>query len=218
MTATARATLQMTAAAPDLLADPSAARRTAREILAESRFHQPDVPRPLHGALVAIGKFLEAPLSAIERLAGGLAKVFPGGIAGVWVAFAVALAALTLTLARRRARAGLRGQGQAPAGGELEHAAELERAALAAEREGRLEDAVRLRFRAGLASLSERATIPPARTTPTREVARRLRSARFDALAARFDEIAYGHAAATATDVESARRDWPQIVDAARRP
>jgi hypothetical protein len=196
----------------------AAAQRAARAILAESRFHQPGAPRPLHGALVAIGKFLEAPLSGIERLADDLATVSPGGIAGVWVAFALALAAITVALACRRARARLRGarQAQDDPGG-AERAADLDRAASGAEREGRLEDAVRLRFRAGLAALSERAAIPSARTTPTREVARRLRSARFDALAERFDEIAYGHDSATAADVEHARRDWPEILDAGAR-
>lgn len=197
--------------------DPAAAQRAARAILAEHRFHQPDVPRPLHGALVAIGRFVEAPLTAIERLAGDLATILPGGIAGVWVVFALALGALALTLARRRARSMPAGHDEGLPDGALERAADLERAALAAERAGRLEDAVRLRFRAGLIRLSEHDAIPSPRTTPTREVARRLHSARFDALAQRFDEIAYGHADATRTDVETARRDWPQIIDAGPR-
>ncbi len=204
--------------AGELLRDPGAAQRAAREILAERRFHQPSVPRPLHGTLVAIGKLLASPLNAIEKLAGDLAQYTPGGVTGVWVLFALALAAITLGLARRLTRAELRGPRAAPHGtGGTQSAVELERAAEAAEREGRLDDAVRLRFRAGLARLGERETIPAPRTTPTWVLARRLRSPRFDALAQRFDEIAYGHEPANAADVETARREWPQIIDAGPR-
>ncbi len=195
------------------LSDPGAAQRASHQILTESRFHQPNVPRPLHGLLVAVGKVLESPLSAVESLVTALAAIVPGGVAGVWALFALALAALAAALARRLARAGLRGRTPTAAGSELEGAVHLEAAALAAERDGRLADAVRLRFRAGLMRLSDRGAIPPAQSTPTREVARRLRSERFEALAHRFDEIAYGHDGAVAADVERARHDWPRIVD-----
>ncbi len=189
-----------------------AAQRAAHAILAEGRFHSPRIPRPLHGALVAIGNVLEAPLRALQGLVGILGAAFPGGVAGVWIALAIALLALTLVLAARRSRSALAGEGTAPAAGSPERASELERAALLAEREGRFDDAVRLRFRAGLAHLTERHTIPSARTTPTVEVSRVLRSASFDSLARRFDEITYGSSPAAREDVEAARTEWPRVL------
>jgi hypothetical protein len=71
---------------------------------------------------------------------------------------------------------------------------------------------VRLRFRAGLARLSEHATISSAPTATTVEISRQLGSSRFDALAGRFDEIAYGNSPATEQDVAAQRREWPQIL------
>jgi hypothetical protein len=86
-----------------------------------------------------------------------------------------------------------------------------------AEREGRLEDAVRLRFRAGLASLNERGVIGAPAAIPTAQVAQRLHSRRFDALARRFEEIAYGAGHAGPSDVEEARRDWSTVLSGGER-
>lgn len=189
-----------------------ASRRLAQAILSEGRFHSPRVPRPLHGALVAIGKALRAPFHALGRLVDALASAFPGGVAGVWIALALALLAVTAAVAARRSRSALAGEGLARPAGAPERASELERAAVLAERDGRFEDAVRLRFRAGLARLTEQETIAPALSTPTVEVSRTLGSPRFDSLARRFDEIAYGGSPAARADVEAARREWPRVL------
>jgi hypothetical protein len=192
--------------------DPDAARRAARAILAEGRFHAPGVPRPLHGVLTAIGDAVSAPFSAPGHLVDDLSTAVPGGIAGVWAAFAIVVLALTALLARQHAHRALRGasagtSAASPAGG-----AELERLADRAEHDGRLEDAVRLRFRAGLARLSERRAIASASTVRTAEVSRALHSPPFDRLAHRFDEIAYGGVPAAPDDVAQARRDWAAVV------
>ena len=76
---------------------------------------------------------------------------------------------------------------------------------------------MRLRFRAGLERLSEQGAIASARSTPTAEVARALRSHGFEWLARRFDEIAYGSSTAAAHDAEAAREGWSEVLSGARR-
>lgn len=195
-----------------VLGDPAPARDAARAILSESRFHAPGVPRPLHGALVAIGNVLQAPFRALGSLVDRVAVGFPGGVTGVWIAVALALLGFAWVFALRRSRQGLAGDSLPGALGSPERSGDLERAASLAERDGRLEDAVRLRFRAGLARLSERRRITSARTTPTVEISGALRSPHFDLLATRFDEIAYGSSAAVLADVEAARSEWARVL------
>lgn len=192
--------------------------RAAAAILRESRFHNPSVPRPLHGVLHAIGSAVGRVEHALLTLVAKLAKVVPGGKAGVWVLLGLvvvaAIAALVLRDARRRARRAYltaMGIGDVSA---LEQPDELERRAAEAHDAGRYDEAVRLRFRAGLGRLEDRGTIAPSRTTPTAQVARELRSPDFDQLAQRFDEIAYGGDDAVEADDEQARRRWPVVLGA----
>jgi hypothetical protein len=201
----------MSTAAGELVGGSAAARHAASQILAQGRFHQPDVPRPLHGLLAEIGNVLDAPLKGLSSLVSTLAAVFPGGVAGVWVLFAALVLVAGLSVSTRVARRGLSVTGSAHLT-TVRSAAELERLADQAQDAGRLEEAVRLRFRAGLTRLSERETVRGAPTRPTVEIARALGSPQFDSLARRFDEIAYGSSPATADDVDKQRRDWPQIL------
>lgn len=195
----------------------SAARRAARAILAEHRFRGSSLPDPLHGALVTVGRTLSDPLHAAAKLAALLGRILPGGVAGAWVLLAALLIAVVTWIARRRA---LRSSGAAPAAAGATRrpasARELERAADEAERAGRYADAVRLRFRAGLNRLAERGTLPDAVHAPNRALATRLGSARFDALANRFDQVAYGHADASAEDAQAARSGWSELLRGAR--
>lgn len=196
-------------------ASAEAASRLARSILSEGRFHQPSVPRPLHGLLRAIGDAVSAPFNALNGFVDTLGALFPGGVAGVWGVLVIIVLGVTWMLATRRG--GLRltsgddGAG-AGAGERVEGAHDLVAAAEAAERAGRLADAVRLRFRAGLVRLAERGTIATARSTTTADVARTLHSAQFDELARRFDEIVYGDSPPAPADVEAARREWPAVL------
>jgi hypothetical protein len=100
---------------------------------------------------------------------------------------------------------------------EVENPDELERAADAAERAGRLDEAVRLRFRAGLLRLGDRGAIRYRPSVTTNEVRRVLGSDTFEELARTFEAVAYGGQEATPPDVDSARRDWPRVVSSAGR-
>jgi hypothetical protein len=195
------------------------ARRRAEAILAEGRFHVAAIPRPLHGVLHAIGSALEAPLHALEELVEELASGIPGGSVTVWAVLAAVVLAIGGLLATRGARRALADpRAGHPSGGATRSItpADLERDALASERDGDHAEAVRLRFRAGLMRLSERELVADAPATVNSEVSRTLRSHRFDTLARRFDEIAYGGRPAAAEDVELSRREWTELLRAER--
>lgn len=197
-----------------------AARHLARAILAQGRFHQPSVPRPLHGVLRAIGQAVSAPVRALGDAVDSVGAIFPGGVVVVWILLGLAAAGASAMLAGRHSRRTLTRDDRAATVGSVprvERASDLVRAAEAAEREGRLADAVRLRFRAGLLRLAERGTIGTARSTPTVDVSRALRSPEFDALARRFDEITYGGSSPVPADVEAARREWPVVLGGRER-
>ena len=201
-------------------ADADAARRAAAAILREGRFHNPSVPRPFHGLLHDIGIVIAAVGHAVSHAVGRAGGVFPGGSVAVWIVLGLALVAAIASGARRYSRrALLRESSRAGSrhGSGAERAADLERDATLAERDERFEEAVRLRFRAGLARLAEEGAIRTARSTPNAELARTLGSPDFDALARRFDEIAYGAAPARSTDAEEARRRWSAVVGGSAR-
>jgi uncharacterized protein DUF4129 len=196
--------------------DPALAQRAAREILSERRFHAAAVPRPLHGVLQAIGRALEAPLQGIEELFTSTAAAVPGGSITVWGVLGAVVLGLSAMFAHRGARRALREPNGAAmpdgAGAQLDAGA-LRRAALAAEREGRHADAVRLRFQAGLLTLGERDLIAFVPSMSNAEVSRALGLGRFDELAHDFDEIVYGGRGALAEDAETARREWETLLD-----
>lgn len=199
------------------IGSPEAARRAASSILAEGRFHVSPVPHPLHGVLVSVGRALSHPLHAFGRLIDRIGNWFPGGVAGAWAAAALVLILSVTFLAWRRARTKLGAEPSSAARVKRVGPAELERDAALAEGAGRWDEAVRLRFRAGILRLGARLELASADTTPNHAIGELVRSARFDALAARFDEVAYGGQAATADDAERQRREWPELlVEAAR--
>lgn len=195
-------------------AEAAIARREAKSILAESRFHASPVPRPLHGLLHTIGRALEAPLEAVEEVVDSIGAHVLGGKATVWGVFAAIVLGICGLIALRRSRRAL-SRPQQPPGEPAEaslSAAELERLAVAAERDGRFSDSVRLQFRAGLERLAERELVAAAPSTPNAELARAISSARFDGLAHDFDEIVYGARPAQAADAEAARREWQGLL------
>jgi hypothetical protein len=189
------------------------ARRQAQSILTERRFHAGPIPRPLHGILSTVGKALESPLEALDELVAKLGTITPGGTNVVWAILALLVLAVSALLATRGARRSLRDRdstGPGAAGSRPVSVADLERAALAAERENRHGEAVRLRFRAGLMQLAEREPVTPSMLNV--EVSRVLRSSRFDDLAGRFDEIVYGGRSAVAEDVRISRMQWRELL------
>jgi hypothetical protein len=191
----------------------ASARRQAQSILAERRFHAGPIPRPLHGLLSTVGEILESPVEVLDELVAKLGMITPGGTTVVWAVLALLILGITALLATRGARRSLRGQhqltGLAAAARPLS-VADLEREALAAEREARHGEAVRLRFRAGLLQLSESERVTPSMLNV--EVSRVLHSQRFDELARRFDEIVYGGRPAVAEDVRVSRVQWRELL------
>jgi hypothetical protein len=196
------------------------ARSQARAILAERRFHVAPIPRPLHGVLHAIGEALESPLHGVDELVSKLAASTPGGATVVWAALAALVLAVSGLLAVRGSRRALRGPaaGMGVGAEPSMRAVDLERDAASAELQGRHADAVRLRFRAGLMRLAESERVETAPSMLNAEVSRALRSERFDALARRFDEIAYGGRAAMQEDAQVARSEWSRLLGSGESP
>jgi len=196
--------------------DPDAARRVARDILADRRFHPRQAPKPFAGFFRRVGELVVDPILRFFRAVG---DALPRVGSPLWLLLAAAVvsaaAVLTVRLSARRGRQRFAGAGRHLAGGDGLHPDELERRAEEAERGGDLDTALRLRFRAGLGRLAEAGAVRlrPGLTNAT--VSRTLRSPRFDELASDFDEVAYGGRAATAADVGSARAGWPAVIEAA---
>jgi len=197
--------------------DPDAARRDAQHILSDRRFRSSSTPRPLRGPLRWLGDRIESVFGPIGRWLG----LVPGWLWLVVLGLAVAAVAVVAVIASRRRR---RRVAHAPAGKpfvtaaeDSEDPSELERAADAAERDGDLARALRLRFRAGLLRLGDRGAIRYRPSVTTGEVRRTLASPRFDDLAGTFEAVTYGGRPADRPDVDASRREWPHVLEESRR-
>jgi hypothetical protein len=192
--------------------DPDRAREQAREILGGRRYKPTDVPRPFQGALEWLGDRLRPIGDFFSRITESL----PGKIALAAVLAGV-VAVVALLIARRRAAtsaAGV-GAGRRRSPDARDDPGGLEREADAAERRGDLDVALRLRFRAGLLRLDRAGAIHFRPSITTGQVARRLRLPDFDDLAITFDAVAYGGRHASTTDLQSARAEWPRVLEQA---
>jgi hypothetical protein len=193
----------------------ASARRQAREILAANRFEERRRLRPLREPLEWLRDRLR---SAFEPIVSRIAPHVPGGRSTVWVVLAALVVAAAAALAARAVRGRATDAAQR-ARAELAGPVDprrLEREAEEAERRGDLERALRLRFRAGLVRLQRAEAIPARDSLTSGEVARRLRSADFDRVAATFDEVVYGRRRPEPADVESSRISWSRVLEAAR--
>jgi hypothetical protein len=196
------------------------ARGRAQEILRGRRYTGTDLPRPfqrplrwLGDRLRPIGEWISDSLSAIGR-------AIPGGPVVFWTLLGLVVVALGALIGRQAARRSVAAAGSAaPAasGAPAETPRRLERAAEAAERDGRWEEALRLRFRAGLLRLDERQLLEYRPSLTTGEAAEILRLEAFDRLGARFDAVAYGGQPAAEADAQDARRDWTDVLESAGR-
>jgi len=194
--------------------DPDDARRAAQRILSGGRYRTSSAPHPLRKPLNWLGDRLDTIGTWIGHLLRPLVNP--------WVLVAVLLAVLAaavffVTRARgRRSRPGELADGRlAPTAAEDPDA--LERAADDAERAGDLDRALRLRFRAGLLRLGDGGAIRYRPSVTTGEVRRVLGSETFDDLARTFEGVAYGGRDAQPPDVETARREWPNVLAGAAR-
>jgi hypothetical protein len=189
---------------------PGQARQLARSVLAERRFEPTPAPRPLRGLLRVIAEPIDAALGFLDDALGA--------VGGAWLALAAVLlvagvCAIVLSV-RRPTRAGIERRTGSRAA-QPDDPLELERRAERAERDGDLEAAIRLRFRAGLGRLERTGAIPARPSMVSSEVSRRLGSPAFDRLAAAFDEIAYGARRAGRADLQAAREGWAEVLQEA---
>ena len=190
-------------------------RGEAGEILGERRFHGSDVPRPLHGVLEWLGKKLRF----LARPFDWLAERVPGGSTTLWIVLAALVVALAAFVAMRLgARRGGRmlDSGAVRRTGRPPDPARLEREAAEAERQGDLELALRLRFRAGLIRLARAEVIPGHEPLTSGQLRRLVRSAAFDRLALDLDEVVYGDVPASSEQVGRAREAWPRVLQEVR--
>jgi Domain of unknown function (DUF4129) len=194
--------------------DPDEARRNAQHILSDRRFRSTSAPRPFRGPLKWLGDRLDSLFRPIGRVLGRI----PVPIWWLLLAGVIALVAwiVVRSIRRRSASTGPKTKAR-HAAEEREDANALEREADAAERDGDLERAVRLRFRAGLLRLGDRGAIHYRPSVTTGEVRRTLDSQRFDGLAGTFEAVTYGGREAVHPDVDASRREWPHVLEESGR-
>jgi len=194
--------------------DPDQARNAAQHILSGRQYRTAPTPRPFRKPLNWLGDRLHGFFDWLGRALSHLPWLLV-----LVLALGVAVAAITFAVAKIRARRGhpdARRSRRIP-GEESEDPDELERFADVAEREGRLDHALRLRFRAGLLRLGNRGVIRYRPSLTTNEVRRALGSESFDELARTFEAVAYGGRDAVPPDLDTARREWPRVVASASR-
>ena len=186
---------------------PAEAQAAARRILDRPEYQERRPPRPLRGALEWIGERF----APVGRLADDLAGT-------TWLAVAVAAGVLiaatvvTTLVLRHRAGAGARDAPWAAAGGRRERPSDLERRADAAEREGDLELALRLRFLAGLFRLDDAGALAYRPSLTTGAVTRAVPSAELVRMASTLEEVVYGGRPASSEDVAEARVGWSAVL------
>ena len=213
LVATLLATLSLaapSAAAAQTAMSPAEARREAREVLSERRFHGAEFRARSPARWSGSVERVEPALDWIDDRGATV----PGGPPVLWTLLAAGVvllaSAFTGTTIRRRALAIERARTAAIPAAEDPRA--LEREAERAERDGDWERAVRLRFRAGLLRLDRRRVIVYRPSLTTGEVARAIGSPAFDEVGDRFDAIAYGGRPAEREDAEHARRAWAEVL------
>lgn len=187
------------------------ARQEARDVLDGRRFKPARVPRPFAGILRSLGRWLEPVGEPIGRVFGRLLDTVAGQLVLVGLVFVVA-ALISVRLIGRRSPGNIHRSRPFGMAGEDLDPDELERQAVAAERAGDLDHAVRLRFVAGVLRLDRAGVITYRSSLTTGQLRSRLRSASFAELAAAFDEIAYGGRPAEDADLRAATEGWPRVL------
>jgi hypothetical protein len=192
------------------------ARQGAREVLEGRRFKPARVPRPFAGILRTLGRWLEPVGEPLGRLWRQVVDTVAGRLVLVGLVFLVA-ALISLRLIGRRSPASVHRVRRFGVDGDGLDPDELERQAVAAERAGDLDHAVRLRFVAGVLRLDRAGVITYRSSLTTGQLRTRLHSPSFAELAAAFDEIAYGGRPADQADLRAATEGWPRVLAEARQ-
>ncbi len=177
-------------------------------ILAEQRF---DTTRNVSAATVVRAwtlRLVQGILSALER-------AIPGGLATLgWVLLVATVAGsgiVAVSLLRRRERE-VEGATRSDMGAERVRPATLERQAAAAERDGDLEEALRLRFHAALLRLDAHGAIRFHDGLTSGHVLDGVPHRLVPPLVAAHDEVVYGGRAPTLDDLAESRMGWPRVI------
>ena len=192
------------------------ARQEAQDVLDGRRFKPARVPRPFAGILRTLGRWLEPVGEPLGRLWRRVVDTVAGRLVLVGMVFLVA-ALISLRLINRRSPGNVHRTRPFGVDGDGLDPDELERQAIAAQRAGDLDHAVRLRFVAGVLRLDRAGVIAYRSSLTTGQLRSRLPSATFAELAAAFDEIAYGGRPAEDADLRAATEGWPRVLVEARR-
>ena len=192
------------------------ARQEARDVLDGRRFKPARVPRPFAGILRTLGRWLEPVGEPLGRLWRRVVDTVAGRLLLVGLVFLVA-GLISLRLIGRRSPGNVHRSRPFGVDGDGLDPDELERQAVAAERAGDLDHAVRLRFVAGVLRLDRAGVIAYRSSLTTGQLRERLHSASFAELAAAFDEIAYGGRSAEEADLRAATEVWPRVLAEARQ-
>lgn len=194
---------------------PGRAREQARDVLAQRRFQPTGLPTPLRSLRERIGEALRSGGRPLQEAFEWLAARLPGGSLALAILVGLLALGAGALLARRLAARRLgRGSGRAAPDGRRaarESAARLRQQAERAERAGDLDDALRLRFRAGLLELDERGLIELRPALTDRELLRAVKSPTLAGLVDGFEAVAYGGRPAEPGDVRDARDGWPRV-------
>ena len=178
------------------------------QILAEDRFDT--------SGGVPIATVIQAwTLRTISGILLAIERAIPGGLSTVgWLLLTLAiggLAAVSWSLLRRRERAieggvGVTRERRGPS------PAAIERRATDAERSGRFEEALRLRFVAALVRLDAHGAIRLYDGLTSDSIAATLYLPLASELIRTHDEVTYGGRTATPSDADASREGWPRVV------
>lgn len=187
----------------------AAARRSAREVLADRKYQEGDVPKPFKGVL----GWLADRLRPIGRIFEPILAL-PGGafILGVLLVAAGAIG-VTLLISRSSRAAVDRGRASLLVDPSLDPS-DLEDRAARAETDGDLTASVRLRYQAGLVRLVRADRLVLRADTTAASAARQVDLAVMDRLTVDFEEIVYGDRTPTTADVDRARHGWAEVLGA----
>jgi hypothetical protein len=184
------------------------AQAAAAAVLHQRQYGRAPLPDPVGTAFTKVGHFI-----------GKLASKVPGGPVVFWIVVAaILLAAATLGARRMMRRLDPAARAATAHDGiTSDDPRALERAADAAEARHAYDDAIRLRFQAGLLMLGERGRLAYRPSLLTGEARRELHSETFDELAAHFEQVAYAHAAADEHLAADAREGWRAVLGSGNR-
>jgi hypothetical protein len=200
------------AAAPDA----EALRERAREILGDRRYTGTDLPRPFEKPLRWLDDRLRPIADWVGKAFEDVADSLPGGAIVLWLLIVALIATAVVVFIRPAvSRLAARGAAAATPAAVRASAAALEREAAAAERDGRFEQALRLRFRAGLLRLDERQVLEYRDSMTTGDAAGAVGLEAFDRLGADFDAVAYGGRPAGAPELAASRAAWADVLEQA---